>query len=78
MIFREGLTGVRVIRAFRRDDWEQERFDEANRDYTHNSQKVFSIMAVLIPVITLIMSGTNIAITWLGGQYIADRSNSAL
>lgn len=73
LIFREGLTGVRVIRAFRRDDWEQERFDEANRDYTHNSQKVFSIMAVLIPVITLIMSGTNIAITWLGGQYIADQ-----
>lgn len=74
LVFREGLTGVRVIRAFRQDDWEQERFDVANKDYTHNAQKVFSIMAVMYPLMTLIMSGTNISITWFGAKYIANQS----
>ncbi|MBA1393944.1 ABC transporter ATP-binding protein, partial [Lactobacillus sp. XV13L] len=74
LVFREGLTGVRVIRAFRQDDWEQERFDVANKDYTHNAQKVFSIIAIMYPLMTLIMSGTNISITWFGAKYIANQS----
>ena len=74
LVFREGLTGVRVIRAFRRDDWEQKRFDLANQDYTHNAQKAFSIIATMYPLIILVMSGMNISITWLGAKYIAQRS----
>lgn len=74
LVFREGLTGVRVIRAFRRDQFEQERFDDANLDYTQNAKKVYSIMSVMLPVMTLIMSGTNIAITWMGGHLIADQA----
>lgn len=74
LVFREGLTGVRVIRAFRRDDWEQKRFDAANQDYTHNAQKAFSIIATMYPLIILVMSGMNISITWLGAKYIAQRS----
>lgn len=74
LVFREGLTGVRVIRAFRRDKFEQERFDDANLDYTQNAKKVYSIMSVMLPVMTLIMSGTNIAITWMGGHLIADQA----
>ncbi|MBA1434743.1 ABC transporter ATP-binding protein [Bombilactobacillus bombi] len=74
LVFREGLTGVRVIRAFRQDNWEQERFDVANKDYTHNAQKVFSIIAIMYPLMTLIMSGTNISITWFGAKYIANQS----
>lgn len=74
LVFREGLTGVRVIRAFRRDDWEQKRFDIANQDYTHNAQKAFSIIATMYPLIILVMSGMNISITWLGAKYIAQKS----
>ena len=74
LVLREGLTGVRVIRAFRRDDWEQKRFDLANQDYTHNAQKAFSIIATMYPLIILVMSGMNISITWLGAKYIAQRS----
>lgn len=74
LVFREGLTGVRVIRAFRRDDWEQKRFDIANQDYTHNAQKAFSIISTMYPLIILVMSGMNISITWLGAKYIAQRS----
>lgn len=74
LVFREGLTGVRVIRAFRRDDLEQKRFDIANQDYTHNAQKAFSIIATMYPLIILVMSGMNISITWLGAKYIAQKS----
>ncbi len=74
LVFREGLTGVRVIRAFRQDDFEQDRFDEANLDYTNNAVKVNTIMALALPVMTLIMSGTNIGITWWGGHLVAQQA----
>lgn len=74
LVFREGLTGVRVIRAFRQDKFEQDRFDGVNKDYTNNAVKVFSIMAVMVPLMTLIMSGTNIGITWWGGHLIAQQA----
>lgn len=74
LVFREGLTGVRVIRAFRQDQFEQDRFDVVNKDYTDNAVKVFSIMAVMFPAMTLIMSGTNIGITYWGGHLIAQQA----
>jgi ATP-binding cassette subfamily B protein len=72
LVFREGLTGVRVIRAFDKTDYEANRFDQANKDYTHTAIKVNTIVALMMPLMTLIMSGTNIAITWFGGHYIAE------
>ena len=74
LVFREGLTGVRVIRAFRQDQFEQDRFDGVNKDYTNNAVKVFSIMAVMVPVMTLVMSGTNIGIIAWGGKLIAQQA----
>jgi ABC-type multidrug transport system, ATPase and permease components len=74
LVFREGLTGVRVIRAFRQDQFEQDRFKDANADYTNNAVKVFTIVAIMFPVVTLVMSGTNVGITWLGAHYIANQS----
>lgn len=72
LVFREGLTGVRVIRAFNKTAYEENRFDDANKDYTQTAIKVNTIVALMMPLMTLIMSGTNIAITWFGGHYIAD------
>lgn len=72
LVFREGLTGVRVIRAFDKTRFEENRFDLANKDYTNTAIKVNTIVALMMPLMTLIMSGTNVAITWFGGHYIAD------
>lgn len=72
LVFREGLTGVRVIRAFNKAAYEENRFDAANKDYTQTAVKVNTIVAIMMPLMTLIMSGTNIAITWFGGHYIAN------
>ena len=68
LIFREGLTGVRVIRAFRQDRREQKRFKEANTDYTDTAIKAYTLVSFLFPVMTLILSLTNVGIILLGSH----------
>lgn len=71
LIFREGLTGVRVIRAFNQDQREQTRFLVANEDYTETGTKAFIIVSCMFPVMTLILSFTNVGIVWLGADLIS-------
>lgn len=71
LVFREGLTGVRVVRAFRKNQHEQERFDEANKDYADTAIKAFTYMAFLMPAMTVVVSITNIMIIWFGGDLIS-------
>lgn len=70
LVFREGLTGIRVIRAFNKTDHESERFDEANRDLTQTGITVNRIMAVMMPVMFLIINLATIAVVWFGGHRI--------
>ncbi|WP_035190200.1 ABC transporter ATP-binding protein [Ligilactobacillus equi] len=72
LVFREGLTGVRVIRAFRQDQFEQARFEVANKDYTQTAIKVFSIVSIMMPIMTIIMNGTNLGIVWFGANLIGE------
>ena len=69
-VFREGLTGIRVIRAFNKIDHESKRFDEANTDLTETGIKVNRIMAMLMPLLILIINLATIAVVWFGGQRI--------
>ena len=62
LVFREGLTGVRVIRAFDKTRFEENRFDLANKDYTNTAIKVNTIVALMMPMMTLItVSYTHLA-----------------
>lgn len=70
-IFREGLTGIRVIRAFNREEYEEERFDKANRDYADTSITAHIYMAFLNPIMILLASGTSVLIIWFGSQLIS-------
>lgn len=70
-IFREGLTGIRVIRAFNKEDYEEERFDEANKDFADTSIGAHIYMALLNPLMILLASGTSILIIWFGAQLIS-------
>ncbi|MFI5369811.1 MAG: ABC transporter permease, partial [Spirochaetia bacterium] len=70
-VLREGLTGVRVIRAFNRVDHEKERFDEANLDLTNTSITVNKLMAFMMPSMMLIMNLTAAALIWFGARRIA-------
>ncbi|HOO28980.1 MAG TPA: ABC transporter permease, partial [Lachnospiraceae bacterium] len=69
-VVREYLSGIRVIRAFCKDDYEKERFEEANLDLMQVSLKVFQMMAFMLPAMMLIVNATNIAIVWIGGKYM--------
>jgi ATP-binding cassette, subfamily B, multidrug efflux pump len=70
LVMREGLTGVRVVRAFDRVDHQKKRFDEANLDLTTTSITVNKLMALLFPLMMLIMNFTSIAIIWFGAKRI--------
>ncbi len=70
LVFREGLTGIRVIRAFNRTDHESKRFDGANMDLTETGIKVNRIMAIMFPVMFLIINLATIAVVWFGGHRI--------
>ena len=67
LVTREGLSGVRVIRAFSRQDTEQKRFDEANDDYLDISLRVGRLSALLNPLTYVILNLAIAAIVWFGG-----------
>ena len=71
LVLRENLTGIRVIRAFNRDEYEQKRFDAANLDLTKMSILVNRLMAVAMPGMMLLMNRASMAIIWFGGQRVA-------
>ncbi|KPV58586.1 multidrug ABC transporter ATP-binding protein [Paenibacillus sp. A3] len=67
LVLREGLTGIRVIRAFNRAGHEKQRFNDANLDLTGTGLKVNRIMGAMMPVMMLTMNFATIAIIWFGG-----------
>lgn len=67
LVLRESLTGIRVIRAFNRIDYDKKQFNKANLDLTDISIRVNQIMAAMFPTMMLIMNLTTIAIIWFGG-----------
>lgn len=66
LILREKLTGIRVIRAFNREEHEKARFEAANQDLTINYIKINRIMAFMMPSLMLVMNFTSLAILWFG------------
>ena len=66
LILDEGLTGVRVVRAFDRQKSEEQRFDEANLDLTNVSIRVNRLVASLMPIMMLVLNISSIAILWFG------------
>ena len=66
LILDEGLTGVRVVRAFDRQKYEEQRFDEANLDLTNVAIRVNRLVASLMPIMMLVLNVSSIAILWFG------------
>lgn len=74
LVLRENLTGIRVIRAFNRQEYEKERFGNANKALTDVAIRINRIMAVMQPVIMLFMNATTLLIIWFGGLRIAQNN----
>ncbi len=69
-ILREQITGLRVVRAFVREDVERERFAEANRTYTGTALAVGKLMALAFPVVMVIFNASTVAVLWFGAHRI--------
>jgi ATP-binding cassette subfamily B multidrug efflux pump len=69
-IMREQIGGIRVIRAFVRDDREQERYQGANDELTDVSLKAGRLMAMMFPTVMLIVNLSSILVLWFGGHRI--------
>jgi len=70
LILDEGLTGVRVIRAFDRGAYEHRRFDAANLDVTTTAIAVNRLIACMMPAMILMLNLTSVSIIWFGGLRI--------
>jgi len=66
LVLRESLTGIRVIRAFNKEEYEKKRFNAANLDLTETALKVHKTMAYLMPLMTLLLNFGTIAVIWFG------------
>ena len=68
LVSREILTGIMPVRAFSREQFEEERFDKANKDLMGTQLFTNRAMVAMMPFMTLIMNGTSLLIVWFGGK----------
>lgn len=71
-IMQENLSGVRVVKAYVREDYETEKFEKANYDLAKTTLTVSRLLAVLSPVMMLIMNATTIAVIYFGALQVQD------
>lgn len=73
-ISRENLSGIRVIRAFNNDQYEQKRFKETNYRFTKYSKKLFKIMTMTQPIFFMLMNVAGLSIYWVAAHLISTGS----
>jgi len=73
-VLREQLTGIRVVRAFVREDIETARFAQANDDVTDTALRAGRLMALAFPVVMLVLNVSSVAVIWFGAFRIQDGS----
>ena len=69
-VLREQITGIRVVRAFVREDHERARFAEANTQYTGTALAVGRLMALVFPIVMLIFNSSTVAVLWFGAKRV--------
>lgn len=75
-VTRENLTGLRVVRAYNAEDYQEKKFEDANTMLTDTQLYTSRAMAMMMPVITMIMSGLSLSIYWIGA-YLIDAAQMA-
>jgi len=71
-IMREQLTGIRVVRAFVREDEERARFTKASADVMDTGLRAGNLMALMFPAVMLVMNVSSVAVIWFGAQQVQD------
>jgi ATP-binding cassette subfamily B multidrug efflux pump len=70
-ILREQISGIRVVRAFVRDEAERRRFDESNTELRDVSTGVGRLMSMMFPTVMTVMNLSSVAVLWFGGHRIS-------
>ena len=71
LVVRENLDGILVVRAFNTQDFEEDRFDKANKDLTNTNLFVNRVMVSMMPLMTLIMNLITVLIVWVGANQVS-------
>ena len=66
----EVLTSIRVIKSFVREGYEKKRFEESNNDLKDNTLRALKIVIMIMPLMSLMMNSTTLAVVWFGGRQI--------
>ena len=69
-VLREQITGIRVVRAFVREPYEQERFDESNEKLTKVALRGGRLMGLMFPTVMVIVNLSSVAVVWFGADLV--------
>lgn len=69
-VARENLTGLRVVRAYNAENYQQKKFDKANDDLTNTQLYTNRAMSIMMPLMNTVMNGLTLAIYWIGAYLI--------
>lgn len=69
-VVQEGLTAIRAVKAFVRDEYEEDKFEEVNRDMAKSSETTFHYAVLNLPAFQAVMYTTIVLILWFGGNMI--------
>ena len=69
-ILREQITGIRVVRAFVRERFEEHRFDDANRTYTGTAVAVGKLFSLVFPLVMFVFNASTVAVLWFGAHRV--------
>lgn len=67
-VLRDQISGIRVVKAFTKEQGEKERFERINGDLSRINTSIGKITGLMQPIFTLTMSFANISLIWLGGR----------
>ncbi|HAK71506.1 MAG TPA: multidrug ABC transporter ATP-binding protein, partial [Bifidobacterium sp.] len=70
LVARENLTGLRVVRAYNAEDYQENKFTKANKDLTETQLFTNRAMAIMMPMMNSIMNGLMLAVYWIGAYLI--------
>ncbi|QQK07093.1 ABC transporter ATP-binding protein [Miniphocaeibacter halophilus] len=69
-VIRENLTGIRVVKAYNAEEYQENKFEKANEDLTKNNLFTGRLMGMLNPMMRILMNGIGLAIYWMGAYLI--------
>ena len=71
-VTRENVSGVRVVRAFNAENYQEQKFEKVNKDITKNNLFTSRATGFMMPLMTLVMNGLTLAIYWIGALLVND------